>query len=45
MNKINLKLIAAALVFGVAMGYMLGLVQMTVQAEKRLAEIAAVCNE
>ena len=45
MNKINLMLIAAALVFGVAMGYMIGLVQMTVQAEKRLAEIAAVCNE
>lgn len=45
MNKINLKLIAAALVFGVAIGYMIGLVQMTVQAEKQLAEIAAVCNE
>lgn len=45
MNKINLKLIAAALVFGLAMGYMIGLVQMTVQAEKQLAEIAAVCNE
>ena len=45
MNKINLRLIAAALVFGVAMGYMIGLVQMTVQAEKQLAEIAAVCNE
>jgi hypothetical protein len=45
MNKINFKLIAAALVFGAAMGYMIGLVQMTVQSEKRLAEIAAVCNE
>lgn len=45
MNKINFKLIAAALVFGVAIGYMIGLVQMTVQSEKQLAEIAAVCNE
>lgn len=45
MNKINFKLLAAALVFGVAMGYMIGLVQMTVQAENRLAEIATVCNE
>lgn len=45
MNKINFKLIASALVFGAAMGYMIGLVQMTVQAEKQLAEIAAVCNE
>ena len=45
MNKINLRLIAAALVFGVAIGYMIGLVQMTVQAENRLSELAAVCNE